>query len=529
MHVREHRAASCRVSCRGAGRRTVATAIVLTATLGIAAVGLRTAEAAPPRRVGVVKLAGPGEKAIRAWVMRAAKTNRYQVVGGEQIEKVARKQRVGLDSDASFEVIARALGITAFVTGQVSRQRATLTVRDGSGGAIVDTATWAAPDPWRLAISVGRTFWKRLGPAITRSKAPSGAKLDVAPENETLAVEGEEGAPGGEAAPEEESAPPPRVAAAPPAPRTGSRRQPPPEKSEDGEAGRERQDGADRAGDEDDGEGPGTESTRTRRPAGKRSDAPAATAGVEQLDEALSVAIGPRYGLRSLSYVDDRYDMNSSYSLPRAPIVGVDADFFPAALSGRGVLASVGVTGSFEYLLPFVESRPFGGGPESTTRGLAGSVGLKVRLPAGFYVTGAVGDRFYELVDKPNVDPTDVPTANYQFIRGGAGVRRRLSSNVMLMAHGAYLHCLKLGQIAGASYYPHAKGAGFEAGLAFGFLISSRFEVRGGVDVQRFGLAFNVRHDDFLNGARTAGGAVDLYSEAWVALAFLIAPDARVP
>ena len=47
--------------------------------------------------------------------------------------------------------------------------------------------------------------------------------------------------------------------------------------------------------------------------------------------------------------------------------------------------------------------------------------------------------------------------------------------------------------------------------------------------MQRFGLAFNVKHEDFLNGARTAGGAVDLYSEAWVALAFLIAPGARVP
>ena len=529
MRVREHRAAASPDRDRRGRRRAVATAVILAAALGAAGSGgLRTAEAAPPRRVGIVKLTGPGEKAIRAWVMRAVKTNRYQVIGGEQIEKVARKQRVGLDSEASFEVIARALGITAFVTGQVSRQRATLAVRDGSGGAIVDSATWAAPDPRRLAISVGRTFWKRLGPAIARSTAPSGAKLDVAPENETLAVDGEEGAPADDAVPEEAGSARPKVAAAPASPpRADSRRPPAEEKSDDDKDRRGRREADDQPADEDD-QGTALESARAHRPRVKRTDEPAMT-GVEQLDEALSLAIGPRYGLRSLSYVDDRYDMNSSYSLPRAPIVGLDADFYPGALATRGALASFGVTGSFEYLLPVVKSTPFGGGPASTTRGLAGSVGLKVRLPGGFYLTGAVGDRFYELVDKPDVNPSDVPTVNYQFIRGGAGVRRRLSSTVMLMAHGAYLHCLKLGQIGGASYYPNAKAAGFEAGLAFGFLISSSFEVRGGVDVQRFGLAFNVKHDDFLNGARTAGGAVDLYSEAWVALAFLIAPGARVP
>jgi len=471
-------------------------------------------------------------------VMRAVKTHRYQVIGGEQIERAARKQRVGLDSEASFEVIARALGITAFVTGQVSRQRATLAVRDGSGGAIVDSASWAAPDARRLALSVGRTFWKRLGPAIAKSRAPSGAKLDVAPENETLAVEGEEGAAPEEAAPEEEAPAPPRktTAAPPPPPRTGARRPaseaPPVDKDDEREARREDQTGdggkESEQGDEDEGDdGESTKRAKPRRPSAKRAGP--TEAGLEQLDEALSLAIGPRYGMRSLSYVDDRYDMNSNYALPRAPIVGVDADFFPAALSTRGALASLGMTGAFEYQLPVVKARAFGGGPGATTSGLAWSVGLKVRLPAGFYLTGAVGDRFYEVVDKPDVEPTDVPTVNYQFIRGGAGIRRRLSPTVMLMAHGAYLHCLKLGQIGGASYYPHAKGAGFEAGAAFGFLISSSFEVRAGIDVQRFGLAFNVRRDELDNGARTAGGAVDLYSAAWVALAFLIAPDARAP
>ena len=98
----------------------------------------------------------------------------------------------------------------------------------------------------------------------------------------------------------------------------------------------------------------------------------AATEG-EQLDEALSLAAGPRWRpdatrdcwgqfcyLRSLSYVDDRYDMNANYSLPRAPIVGGDVDFFPAALVTRGALTSFGFTGSYEYQLPVVKSRPFG-------------------------------------------------------------------------------------------------------------------------------------------------------------------------
>jgi len=146
VRVREHRGGlTSRAVRRRRGPVAVAAALVLAAVLGAGMPGSRAAQAAPPRRVGVVKLTGPGEKPIRAWVMRVVKANRYQVIGGDQIERAARKQRVGLETDASFEVLARALGITAFVTGQVSRQRATLTVRDGSGGAIVESATWAAP------------------------------------------------------------------------------------------------------------------------------------------------------------------------------------------------------------------------------------------------------------------------------------------------------------------------------------------------------------------------------------------------
>src|SRR6185295_14909177 len=136
----------------------------------------------------------------------------------------------------------------------------------------------------------------------------------------------------------------------PPPPRTGARRPaseaPPVDKDDEREARREDQTGdggkESEQGDEDEGDdGESTKRAKPRRPSAKRAGP--TEAGLEQLDEALSLAIGPRYGMRSLSYVDDRYDMNSNYALPRAPIVGVDADFFPAALSTRGVLSSFGM------------------------------------------------------------------------------------------------------------------------------------------------------------------------------------------
>src|SRR3954471_21835094 len=168
---------------RGAQLAAAGVAVLALVTFG----AIPAAWAAGSRRLGVVKFLGPAEGASRVAVMRAAKANHYTIIGGKQIEKTARRLKVRLDGDASFRTVARALGIAAFVTGEVTRRRATLTVRNGDGGAIVDGASWAAPDARKLAASVGRSFWKRLGPAIEKAASPKDAKLDEAAEEETVA------------------------------------------------------------------------------------------------------------------------------------------------------------------------------------------------------------------------------------------------------------------------------------------------------------------------------------------------------
>lgn len=450
-----------------------------------ASVNPSLARSAGARRLGVANFHGPAGSATRNIVTRAAQANHYQVIGGDQLERTAAKLRVRLDSDRGFGEVARSLGISAFLTGEMTTGRATLTIRNGDGGAVLDVATWTAPNPSRLSAMVAKTFWRRLGPSIERSRPPAGVKAEGAVEAAT-------------AAPGAARAGAVTAVARAPAPTTAPTTAP---LTADASAETAAE--------------PDLVAPQPSRP-------PAVEEPGESINEVVSVSVGPRLGMRSLSYTEDRYAMNSNYSLANAPLAGVAVDIFPGALTSTGAAAAIGMTGDVSYLLPVVKSQFQEGGPSYTTSGVAWSVGVKVRAHPGVFGTAAVGSHYYRVADTSAGVPSNIPTTNYQFIRAGAGLRRRLSPAVVLMARGAYLYCLKLGQIADAGYFPKATGAGFEAGTALGFQISSRLEARLGIDVQRFKLAFNVTQADYLNGARTAGGAVDQYVEVWAALAFVM-------
>jgi hypothetical protein len=470
---------------------------------GLLLLGASGAAEAAPKRLGVLTFRGPGEATTRKAVMKAAQTNHHQVVGGQQISKTAGRLGVTLDTNDAFKAVAKELAISAFVTGEVTSKKATLTVRNGADGSVSAEAGWSGPNPRGLSAAVSKNFWRRLGASIERGKPPTGAKQGAVPDEDVAA-----------AAPEDTD--PERVET----------------KSLSRSTSKKTVTEADEA--------PASDlEPRKKRKLAAEDGAAEGEASVSKKAEPeeeetgarptyLDVSAGPRVMTRSLTYNQDIYNRNSRYSLPAGPAVALAADFYPAAMSMGGFLANVGVTADVAYLIPVVTTpAPTGTGNYETTS-LAWSAGLKVRLPLGLFVSGSYGDQHYQLKPKDNATGVDVPTVDYRYIRGGAGIRHQATPQLALIVDVAYLQCLSLGQIGQAPYYKDATARALDAGIAVGYRINHTFELRAGADIRRYGLAFHQKASDFPATVNTdptiriAGGATDQYLSGWVAIAMLM-------
>ncbi|MEO5769578.1 MAG: hypothetical protein ABIS92_14590, partial [Polyangia bacterium] len=348
--------------------------------------GYQAAQAAP-KRLGVVAFQGPGEGVTRNVVMKEGKARRYQIVGAPQIWKASVKSKVGFDNDDAFQTMARELGVSAFITGSVTKKKATLTVRNGADGSVVAEASWTGANPRKIAAAVKKTFWAKLGGAIDRSKAPSGAKAPVVAQEEAATeTDGDEdkGKSGGSksaAAVDESSS----------SDRDRSKKKSSTESSEDS----------------------GAENV-----VAERAEREGSAAGPAQ--EALIASVGPRLVNRTLTYNQNRYNQTRNYKLAVAPELALNVDLYPMAFSGGGFLSNIGLTANLNYLLPLVTT-PVTGVGTYKTYALDWSVGVKVRFSFGGYLTAAFGDQRYQLT-KPNTQAADVvPMVDYRFARIGGG------------------------------------------------------------------------------------------------------------
>jgi hypothetical protein len=179
------------------GRLALAVAVAVAGSLGMAG-----AVHAESKRCGILKFHGPAEGATRNAVGESVHDNSCQIVGAIQIDKTAKRLGVKLNSNDSFRSVAKELGITSFIGGEVTKKKATLTIRNGEDGAVAGDAVFLGANPRKLAAGVQKNFWKKLGSAIEGGHAPSGAKAAVvaqeAPAPETGADEPGGGEPAGE-------------------------------------------------------------------------------------------------------------------------------------------------------------------------------------------------------------------------------------------------------------------------------------------------------------------------------------------
>jgi hypothetical protein len=479
---------------RHVSRGRLALAVALLGALGV--VGSARAET---RRVGILKFHGPAEGATRNAVGRSVHDNNCQIVGSIQIDKTARRLGVKLNGNDAFRTVAKELGISAFVAGEVTKKKASLTVRNGEDGSVAGEATFLGGNPRKLAAGVDKNFWKKLGSAIEGSKAPSGAKAVAVAEEAAAPETGADesaGAGGGEPS----SKPSATESESSKSSASSSDESPPPRKSKKKAAA---------ADDEAGGETTATAEASTSEASGPIGE------------EAVDVGVGVGVITRSLSYNKD-ITGDPSYSLPRGPSAGFTADIFPGALMGMsGFLPRLGLTVGLDALIPgTVTTNPPTGPGKYSTRGLGWSVGIKARIIYGLYATVAYGDRAFGLTASGGATPSLVPMTDYRYVRVGAGGRWRLTPDFSFMVNLAYLKGLAYGDIAKNAFFPKTTGAAFEGGAAAGYRVTPKLEARVGVQAQRFGLAFNVPYNPNMTG-KIAGGATDQYVSIWLGISYV--------
>jgi len=175
---------------------------IILGVLAALVLGWSGSAAAEKKRVAVPRFDGPQEAIIRRAVMQVLRGD-YDVVGAKEIDAAAKSTGAQLDSNDGFKAVAKELAISSFVTGEVSKKKAKLTVRNGADGSVSGEGAFGGANPKKVAADVRDGFSRRLGSAVERGRAPAGAKKPSAAPVAEAADEGDdkEAASGGDEEP----------------------------------------------------------------------------------------------------------------------------------------------------------------------------------------------------------------------------------------------------------------------------------------------------------------------------------------
>jgi hypothetical protein len=136
--------------------------------------GSGSAAGAPTLRVSVQPLEGPVGAALRQQIARLLRGHGFQV-----LTSIPRVEGTG-----QYLTLARDHRLAAFVAGDLeehrTRQTLTILIWDGAQGSVL--ARWSASGPARqLPRLLAKGFWKHLGPALDKARAPESNVLPPAP------------------------------------------------------------------------------------------------------------------------------------------------------------------------------------------------------------------------------------------------------------------------------------------------------------------------------------------------------------
>lgn len=461
---------------------------------------------AAPKRIGIPKFDGAQEALIRKAVMQALKVHGFELIKSRQMEDAISSTGAHPDTDDGLKTLAKELALAAIITGEVGPRRAKIIVHDGGEGSVLGDASFSGANPRKLAVEVGRDFWRKLGADVGRGQVPRGAKkaqkvaADDAPEDDEAAGEG--AAEGGDEAPmaaEKKAKPKPEPTA----------------ESSDGAAP----------------EAEAPPPPRRKKPKPKMETPPeeAAEAGAPSTVPWLDIDLGLGGVNRSLGYNQVPAMTNNPpllpYSLGFGPTVTGKLVFYPVAPFDGGPLADLGVELKIEQ--SFVSSS--GGGANYTNVVHEFSGGLRYRIPfAGadqIYFSATGGEHAFTF-NGTNRTTLRIPDTIYRFIRPGVGLRLALPDGFSFSIGGGYRYVFnQAGPQIKDDFFPHLAVQGADAEIGGGYALSQYFEVRLEVEWRRYWYAMHsVAADTPMFDI--AGGAVDQYFTFTASIAFMFGETA---
>jgi hypothetical protein len=480
-----------------------------------------TVTEAAPKRVGVPKFEGVQEALARKKVMQILKSHGYDLAKSREMEIGLANSGALLDNDEGFQKVAKELALAAIVTGEIGKKRAKISVHDGRDGSLLGEASFAGANPRHIMAEVGRSFWAKLGGAVERGKAPSGAKKPAkvvaeAPEDDekTPDAAGGEGGGGGEPPPPEAKGKKTAVAAA-----------------EGGE-----------------GEQPTGRKKKKKKVRMEGEGEVVQEEGPEVIPPTFEFQAGPRMISRSLSYHQDASMPGlRSYKLFPGPAVFASIVWYPIGPFTDGPAKNIGFEGAIEQgffvsstVPPGGAGAPFPMGAKFSTsiHEFAGGARYRVPFGAGNYFWGSLtgGEHAFTFHTVNTSDPTmnrrqlDIPDTVYRYVRPGVGIHVELASQISLTLSGGFRWIFNKGGQFHDEFFTHSTVSGVDAQLTVGYRISSMLEARVSGDLRRYfssmncfggldagGQAINQCSPQF-----TAGGAVDQYFAATAMLAITL-------
>jgi hypothetical protein len=389
------------------------------------------------RRIGVPEFEGAQEAEVRMKVMQLLRAHGFEPVRSREMQEAMILTGATLESDDDLKTLAKELGLSAIVTGEVGPRRAKIVVRDGGEGSILGDASFSGANSRELADQVGLTFWKRLGADVERGHLPAGAKKTQQKSPEA-AAENDEG-------------------------ETDSDEAPPAKKAKKAK----------------------------KRPRFRMEDAPpeeTAARPVPPGNPWLDFELGLGGVNRSLTFTQSAAVQGpvplSPYTLGFGPIAVANLVLFPWM---AGKVGNFGLEAEIQQGLG-ISTPSSGGSFSNTVHEYAG--GLRYRIP--FATTD---DVFFSLTfgedaftfNGPNRSRLTTPDTIYHYTRVGTGMHVTISDGLGISFSGGYRYVTNRGgsQIS-QDFFPNLTVAGADANIVARYALSERFEVRARLEWRRY-------------------------------------------
>jgi hypothetical protein len=439
------------------------------------------------KRVGIPRFEGKQEALVRKKVMQAVKAHGYVLVKSREMGAAIASTGTSLDSEDGLKTLAKELALTAIITGEVGPRRAKIVVHDGGDGSALGDASFAGASPRKVAVAVGRDFWRKLGADVGKGHLPSGSKKEQKAAVAEAPEDNEESADtGGDEAPEAKT------------------------KGEPAESSESASDEGEKAPPSDKKkEKPKTEAPPEEAQAPSE---PATPSGLPWLD--VGVQVG---GInRALSY-NQNQSVLAPYTLGLGPVVDAKVIVYPIAPFLAGWVEHLGVEAQIEQGFGISSSLAGGGKYGNVVHDFGG--GLRYRIPfAGgqeLDVSATGGEHAFTFTSTSTGNRatlTTLPDTIYHYLRGGVGVRVPLPAGFSVSVAGGYRYIFNKGgtEISSRNFFPHLTVMGADADVVVGYTINPSFEVRATGSFRRYWYSMHSVVAD-RGVSDIAGGAVDQY------------------